>query len=110
MTLTRQQIIDGIRRVAPSDGSVLIAVVFCSGDVQGDESRNVPFVIPPDMPIEEIEREAILQTLARTSGNVKRSAQILRYPRPTFYRKLKKFGIKVDRTGPRSAGKLATSA
>jgi DNA-binding NtrC family response regulator len=58
---------------------------------------NSTFVIPPLMPMEEIEREAILQTLERTSGNVRKSAQILRYPRPTFYRKLKKLGIKVDR-------------
>jgi DNA-binding NtrC family response regulator len=50
--------------------------------------------------MEVIEREAILQTLARTFGNVKQSAEILHYPRPTFYRKLKKFGIKVDRNGP----------
>jgi transcriptional regulator of acetoin/glycerol metabolism len=47
--------------------------------------------------MEEIEREAIMQTLERTSGNVKKSAELLRFPRPTFYRKLKKFGIKVDR-------------
>ena len=47
--------------------------------------------------MEEIEREAIVQTLERTSGNVKKSAQILHFPRPTFYRKLKKFGIKVER-------------
>jgi len=96
------------------------AVLFCPFDevqpeclpeeVQDNKLRQVPFIIPPMMPMEEIEREAIRQTLARTSGNVKRSAQILRYPRPTFYRKLKKFGIKVDRGGPTSAGKLATSA
>ena len=88
------------------------AVVFCSGkelrpeclpeEFQGKDLRSIPFVIPPLVPMAEIEREAILQTLARTSGNVKRSAQILRYPRPTFYRKLKKFGIKVERAGPRS--------
>jgi DNA-binding NtrC family response regulator len=54
-------------------------------------------VIPPSLPMDEIEREAIMQTLERTSGNVKKSAQILKFPRPTFYRKLKKFGIKVDR-------------
>jgi transcriptional regulator of acetoin/glycerol metabolism len=53
--------------------------------------------------MEEIEREAILQTLERTSGNVRKSAQILRYPRPTFYRKLKKLGIKVDRRAFQSA-------
>ena len=55
------------------------------------------FVIPPLLRMDEIEREAILQTLERTSGNVKKSAQILHFPRPTFYRKLKKFGIKVER-------------
>jgi len=86
------------------------AVLFCRGDellpeslpedLQGKELRNIPFVIPPLVTIEEIEREAIVQTLARTCGNVKLSAQILHYPRPTFYRKLKKFGIRVDRDGP----------
>jgi len=95
------------------------AVLFCPGDqvlpeclpeeLQDKDLRHIPFVIPPLVPMEVIEREAILQTLARTSGNVKQSAQILRYPRPTFYRKLKKFGIKVDRTGPKSAGKVATT-
>jgi len=55
------------------------------------------FVIPPLVPMAEIEREAIRQTLERTAGNVKESAQILRFPRPTFYRKLKKLGIKIDR-------------
>jgi len=85
------------------------AVLFCPGnkllpeclpeEFQSEDPRNISFVIPPLVPMEEIEREAILQTLARTCGNVRRSAQILRYPRPTFYRKLKKFGIKVDREG-----------
>jgi two-component system, NtrC family, response regulator HydG len=88
------------------------AVLFCSGnellpeclpeELQGKDLRNIHIVIPPLVPMDEIEREAILQTLARTSGNVRRSAQILRYPRPTFYRKLKKFGIKVERHGPGS--------
>ena len=83
------------------------AVLFCQGDrlrpeslpeeLQGKDLHNIPFVIPPLVPMEVIEREAILQTLARTSGNVKQSARILRYARPTFYRKLKKFGIKVER-------------
>lgn len=96
------------------------AVLFCPADevlpewlpeeLQGKELRHIPFVIPPLVPMEEIEREAIRQTLAQTSGNVKRSAQILRYLRHTFYRKLKKFGIKVERDGRASAGKVATSA
>jgi DNA-binding NtrC family response regulator len=83
------------------------AVLFCSCEkLESDclpEEFHRPrrsdssFVIPPFVPMEEIEREAILQTLERTSGNVKRSAQILRFPRPTFYRKLKKLGITVQR-------------
>ena len=89
------------------------AVLFCSGnqlrpdclpeEFQRSRLTN-SFVIPPHVPMEEIEREAILQTLERTSGNIRRSAQILRFPRPTFYRKLKKLGIKVERP----AGKFAT--
>ena len=85
------------------------AVLFCSdkklvpeclpNELQSKALRNIPF-IPPLVTIEEIEREAIVQTLARTSGNVKLSARILHYPRPTFYRKLKKFGIRVERDGP----------
>jgi transcriptional regulator of acetoin/glycerol metabolism len=63
------------------------------------------FVIPPLLPMAEIEREAIMQTLERTSGNVKKTAQILRFPRPTFYRKLKKLGIKVERGVPPVAAK-----
>jgi DNA-binding NtrC family response regulator len=51
-------------------------------------------LIPPHMTMEEIEREAILQTLERTGGNVKRTAQILDYHRPTLYRKLKKYGLR----------------
>jgi DNA-binding NtrC family response regulator len=43
--------------------------------------------------MEEIEREAIAQTLERTGGNVKKTARILNYHRPTLYRKLKKFGL-----------------
>lgn len=89
------------------------AVLFGSGkdlvpeclpeELQSKDLRNIPFVIPPLVPIEEIEREAIVQTLARTSGNVKLSARILHYPRPTFYRKLKKFGIRVERESPNGA-------
>jgi len=82
------------------------AVLFCSGNEllpnclpEEFQTRlaSSSFVIPPLLPMEEIEREAIMQTLERTAGNIKKSAQILRYPRPTFYRKLKKLGIKIER-------------
>ena len=82
------------------------AVLFCSGNEllpnclpEEFQTRltSSSFVIQPLLPMEEIEREAIMQTLERTAGNIKKSAQILRFPRPTFYRKLKKLGIKVER-------------
>jgi DNA-binding NtrC family response regulator len=46
-----------------------------------------------------------MQTLERTRGNVKESAHILRFARPTFYRKLKKLGIKIDRSNEDMMGK-----
>jgi Response regulator containing CheY-like receiver, AAA-type ATPase, and DNA-binding domains len=91
------------------------AVLFCPGnelmpeclpdELQHHHNGNGCFVIPPMVSMEDIEREAILQTLERTSGNIRRTAQILRCPRPTFYRKLKKFGIKVQRTDRSSASR-----
>lgn len=92
------------------------AVVFCPGDellpeclpeFESPRCLNTAFVIPPSMPMEELEREAIVQTLARTSGNVRESARILHCPRPTLYRKLKKFGIKFERDHSRAARKPA---
>ena len=80
------------------------AVLFCLEDrltpeslpehLHNAQATHHRCVIPPYLTIEEIEREAILQTLERTGGNVKKTAQILNYHRPTLYRKLKKFGIK----------------
>lgn len=90
------------------------AVLFCSGTEllpsclpEEFQTRltSSTFVIPPLLPMVEIEREAIMQTLERTAGNVKKTAQILRFPRPTFYRKLKKLGIKVERRVPPVAAK-----
>ena len=90
------------------------AVLFCSGPEllpnclpEEFQSRALSstFVIPPLLPMEEIERQAIMQTLERTQGNIKKTAQILRFPRPTFYRKLKKLGIKVERPVPPVAAK-----
>lgn len=72
-------------------------ILILDDESSATSPANRQFLIPPLLSMMEIEREAILQTLARTSGNVKKSAEILRIPRPTFYRKLKKLGIKVDR-------------
>ena len=47
-----------------------------------------------DNQMQDIEREAIAQTLERTGGNIKKTAQILNYNRPTLYRKLRRFGLR----------------
>lgn len=60
---------------------------------QSASATNVRCVIPPHLTKDEIEREAIIQTLERTGGNIKKTAQILNYNRPTLYRKLRRFGL-----------------
>jgi len=83
------------------------AVLFCQGEeltvadlpdeLQDFQVTPNRVFVPQSLSLEEIERDVIIQTLERTSGNVKKSAEILRIHRPTFYRKLRKFGIKVER-------------
>ncbi|MEK6302764.1 MAG: sigma-54 dependent transcriptional regulator [Acidobacteriota bacterium] len=80
------------------------AVLFCHGKQIGPEhlpehlrnarANGFRCEIPPYLTLAEVEREAIQQTLDRTGGNVRKTAQILSLHRPTLYRKLKKFGIK----------------
>jgi DNA-binding NtrC family response regulator len=82
------------------------AVLFCQQDqiapdhlpehMHNARASNFRCEIPPFLTLEEIEREAIEQTLERTGGNVKKTAQILNLHRPTLYRKLKRFGLKGD--------------
>jgi DNA-binding NtrC family response regulator len=82
------------------------AVLFCQEDqvrpehlpedIQSARTSRFRCVIPPYVTLEEIEREAIEQTLERTGNNIKKTAQILDVHRPTLYRWLKKFGIKGD--------------
>ena len=59
------------------------AVLFCSGsellpnclpEEFQDRASSSTFVIPPLLPMEEIERQAIMQTLERTHGNIKKTA------------------------------------
>jgi DNA-binding NtrC family response regulator len=81
------------------------AVLFCQEDqltvdslpehlrLGGANANQATCLIPPHLTLEEIEREAIAQTLERTGGNVKKTAQILDMHRPTLYRKLKRFKL-----------------
>ena len=63
--------------------------------LQPARASNFRCVIPPYLTKDDIEREAIIQTLERTGGNIKKTAQILNYNRPTLYRKLRRFGLRV---------------
>jgi DNA-binding NtrC family response regulator len=82
------------------------AVLFAQGDfltpddlpdhLQASSHSSFRCVIPPYLTKEDIEREAIAQTLERTGGNIKRTAQILNYNRPTLYRKLRRFGLRAS--------------
>ncbi len=63
-------------------------------ELHGPQNREYRCVIPPYMTMDEIEREAIAQTLERTGGNVKKTAEILNYHRPRLYRKMKTFGLR----------------
>src|SRR5688572_25322745 len=80
------------------------AVLFATGEYLRPEdlpeqlhkqrASNFLCVIPPYLTKDDIERDAIAQTLERTGGNVKKTAQILNYNRPTLYRKLRRFGLR----------------
>jgi DNA-binding NtrC family response regulator len=80
------------------------AVLFCHGEeiqpthlpehLQDFRRQTSRCIIPPFLTLEEIERDAIEQTLERTGGNVKKTAEILHLHRPTLYRKLKRLKLK----------------
>jgi DNA-binding NtrC family response regulator len=86
------------------EGVIEHAVLFTQGDyvmpedlpdhLHASPKSNFRCVIPPHLTKDDIEREAIAQTLERTGGNIKRTAQILNYNRPTLYRKLRRFGLR----------------
>jgi DNA-binding NtrC family response regulator len=63
-------------------------------ELHGPQNGEYRCVIPPYMTMDDIEREAIAQTLERTGGNVKKTAEILNYHRPRLYRKMKTFGLR----------------
>jgi DNA-binding NtrC family response regulator len=86
------------------EGVIEHAVLFSQTDylqpedlpdhLRTSRKRNFLCVIPPYLTKDDIEREAIAQTLERTGGNIKKTAQILNYNRPTLYRKLRRFGLR----------------
>ncbi|HZB44643.1 MAG TPA: sigma-54 dependent transcriptional regulator [Pyrinomonadaceae bacterium] len=85
------------------EGIVERAVLFAQAErltpadmpehIRATQPNRRPCAIPPYLTLEEIEREALVQTLERTDGNVSKAAQLLDLHRPRFYRMLKKFGL-----------------
>jgi transcriptional regulator with PAS, ATPase and Fis domain len=85
------------------ESAIESAVLFCQEErlvpenlpehIQASQPTRSPCVIPSHLTLEELECEAIRQTLKRTNGNVKRTAEILNINRPKLYRRMKKFKL-----------------
>ncbi len=68
--------------------------------VQGARNGGHPMVSAPlGMPLKEVEREIIIQTLADTEGNRTQTARILGISRKTLQNKLKEYGITEEKRG-----------
>lgn len=89
------------------ENAVERAVVLCTGhyiterelpptvtkSVARTENHNVPAATMAGLPLQEIEREAIIQTLEKTAGNKSEAAKNLNITRTTLNNKIKKYGI-----------------
>jgi DNA-binding NtrC family response regulator len=56
-------------------------------------TNNNEFHVPPNMKLEDIEREVIYQTLQRTKGNKQAAATALGIYRPRLYSKIRKYNL-----------------
>jgi DNA-binding NtrC family response regulator len=84
------------------ENAVERAIVTCRGHVlDADDfaflsqalSARANWTVPPNMTLQDLEKEAIAATLKRTRGNIKEAAQVLGIDRSTMYEKLKKYEI-----------------
>ena len=64
-------------------------LAFLRRNTQGKQS----WAVPRDLTLQQLEREAILATLQRTQGNIRKTAGLLGIDRSTLYDKLKKYKI-----------------
>ena len=78
------------------------AIITCRGSELTEE--NLAFLqaqqrgagtwpVPPRTTLEELERQAIVATIDRTSGNIKEAASVLGIDRSTLYEKIKRYRI-----------------
>jgi two-component system, NtrC family, response regulator AtoC len=70
-----------------------IAVAPAAGTVTNSSAACPPVALAELRPLIELEREAILRTLAAVDGNRRRAAELLGIGERTLYDKLKKYGI-----------------
>jgi two-component system response regulator HydG len=91
------------------ENAVERSVVLCNGNYiterelpppvaaslsEHDASNGQPYEMA-GLPLEEIEKEAIIQTLQKTSGNKSEAAKLLNITRTTLNNKIKKFQIHI---------------
>ena len=55
--------------------------------------ESAPWVVPPNISLQDLERQAIAATLERTAGNIKEAAAVLGIDRSTLYEKIKRYAI-----------------
>ena len=86
------------------ESAVERAVLLCKADhievtdllftaAEPSAPTNHEFRVPPDMTLEEIEREVIFQALRRTKGNKQAAANALGIYRPRLYSKIRKYKL-----------------
>ena len=66
---------------------------FTSTSIPQSQTQELKFQVPSGMSLEEIEREAIYQTLKRTNGNKQAAATALGIYRPKLYSKIRKYKL-----------------
>lgn len=66
---------------------------FSAEDDEEDQPLFSPSMISGDVPLEEVEKATILNTLESTSGNKSEAARRLGITRKTLHKKLKKYGV-----------------
>jgi two-component system response regulator HydG len=83
------------------ENAVERAMVTSKGTVLGEEEFAFllggrvakTFQMPAGMTMQEMERQLIVATIARTEGNIKEAASVLGIDRSTLYEKIKRYEI-----------------
>lgn len=77
-------------------GDTLEADDFKVGPAQRSKTKDRVLNLPPEgYPLEDLEKEAVLEALRRSGGNQTRAAKFLRIPRHTLIYRIEKYGLKV---------------